>query len=388
MERPPLWPALLSVPAPAARRPLAFTGRNESFARDAMGRVWARGRSVAASVAAAATRSDIGGSPLLSGGAAPSSERQFVEATAALAMGLREFGLTLATEAPTSVSLLMEPAFVARSTPPGSGGGTPAKPALLFAMGDCGALSALDRLALEGVGEAISNMTGFPVSCLSLPPAWVASREELAAAVYCAWPGADCGNASAPGYVSGLIDWRGSGPGGYEPLVIVNGSDATGRVGGPPDVQRWNQALNLASNAFVRQQAAERGAAGAPPAVTLLGVKDMPRNASRLSLDFSSLLGPLFMMWFFQFLMPHNVHTLVLEKEVHLRIMMKMQGLRDGVYFAVQYGWMLGFYCCFVGIFVAVGAGIGLKIFLLNAASVQVSGREWGGVEEGGMVCV
>ena len=29
----------------------------------------------------------------------------------------------------------------------------------------------------------------------------------------------------------------------------------------------------------------------------LAGVKDMPRAASHLSLDFSSLLGPLFLMW-------------------------------------------------------------------------------------------
>jgi hypothetical protein len=57
----------------------------------------------------------------------------------------------------------------------------------------------------------------------------------------------------------------------------------------------------------------------------LIGLKDMPKGASSLSLDFSSLLGPLFMMWFMQLLFPVNVHLLVHEKEKHLRQMMKMQ---------------------------------------------------------------
>lgn len=35
-------------------------------------------------------------------------------------------------------------------------------------------------------------------------------------------------------------------------------------------------------------------------AAGLVGVKDMPKGPSRLSLDFSSLLGPLFSMWLLQ----------------------------------------------------------------------------------------
>ena len=31
--------------------------------------------------------------------------------------------------------------------------------------------------------------------------------------------------------------------------------------------------------------------------VRLVGVKDRPKGATQLSLDYSSLLGPLFMMW-------------------------------------------------------------------------------------------
>ena len=49
-----------------------------------------------------------------------------------------------------------------------------------------------------------------------------------------------------------------------------------------------------AANAFLKQQV------GPGYSARLVGVKDMPRVASRLSLDFSSLLGPLFSMWLLQ----------------------------------------------------------------------------------------
>ena len=121
------------------------------------------------------------------------------------------------------------------------------------------------------------------------------------------------------------------------------------------------------ANAYLRDRL------GAGHGARLVGVKDMPKGASRLSLDFSSLLGPLFSMWLLQarppacpeggwgsggdqgsgsggavrshrspnchpgppplpcpalvsqLMLPVGVHTLVAEKEQHLRLMMKMQ---------------------------------------------------------------
>lgn len=133
------------------------------------------------------------------------------------------------------------------------------------------------------------------------------------------------------------------------------------------------------ANAYLREQL------GAGASAALTGVKGMPKGPSRLSLDFSSLLGPLFAMWLLQvgrggpvmvavalagwmegagwkmlqaldcrrhrqrcrasappphpalstqpaapaptlqLMLPVAVHTLVSEKEQHLRQMMKMQ---------------------------------------------------------------
>lgn len=72
-----------------------------------------------------------------------------------------------------------------------------------------------------------------------------------------------------------------------------------------------------------------------------------------------------------QLLLPVNVFTLVHEKEQHLRIMQRMQGLGEGVYYVVQYCWMMAMYCVFMVVFVAFGSAIGLKIFTLNSYTVQ-----------------
>ena len=135
-----------------------------------------------------------------------------------------------------------------------------------------------------------------------------------------------------------------------------------------------------------------------------------------------------------QLMLPVAVHTLVHEKEAHLRLMMKMQvqqgdevhagrasavavclasvttspqmrwrggdhhgrdsrggdrpaharhsafpcvpmqGLRDPAYYVVQYLWHLLLYCSFVAVFCLVGGLIGLRIFTLNSYSLQASG--------------
>ena len=55
----------------------------------------------------------------------------------------------------------------------------------------------------------------------------------------------------------------------------------------------------------------------------------MPKGASRLSLNWSSLLGPLFFSWLLQLLLPLMLVGLVYEKEKRLRTMMKMHGLGE-----------------------------------------------------------
>lgn len=270
------------------------------------------------------------------------------------------------------------------ATSSNSADGATSRAPLYFAQPNCSTLSPQDVATLARVGEAVTNMTGFPVQCVSLPPALQPTEQLMNDQIYCGWLSSGCavrnGSIYIPSkaeiatathpvqeYVAALYDWQDTDPaaGRFSVAVWVNNTNVA-RDPGVPDIQRWSQSVNLAANAYLKQ------VAGANVSARLAGVRDMPKGATRLSLDFSSLLGPLFMMWFFQLLLPINVYSLVHEKEHHLRIMQRMQGLGEGAYYFVQYVWMVGMYCLFAAIFVAVGSGIGLKIFTLNSYGVQL----------------
>lgn len=106
-----------------------------------------------------------------------------------------------------------------------------------------------------------------------------------------------------------------------------------------------------------------------------------------MNVDFSTLLGPVFFLWLLQMLLPviissflsgvrfHfqvNVHNLMYEKDHHLRIMMKMQGLDDRVYYFVTYLWQYFIYACFIAVFIVSGSWIGLSVLTKNQLSLQV----------------
>lgn len=404
---PPLWPAMLQVPAMQYRAPkypqfepggvpnptvpmndsaMLYTGDDLVKAAEFMTAMWARDVSLYDSVTASYRRAQAAGVNVTlstAGQNVAASEESFVEATGALARGLDEFGLIMGTSASDTLTLLMEPAFIAVDS---NTSATYTRSPLYFAMPNCSALSPMDIMAMQQIGEAVTNLTSLPVECVNLPPVWQANTSFVDDQLYCGWGNSNCvvryGNkvylapeevreqaavmgTSIQQYVSGLYDWQNSSTTrGLEVSIWMNNSNIAVDPG-PPYIQRWNQPVNLAANAWLKQ------AAGPGASATLMGIKDMPKLANKLSLDFSSLLGPLFMMWFMQLLLPVNVFMLVHEKEAGLRLMMKMQGLNDAAYYLVQYLWMVLLYCVFMTIFVIFGSLIGLKIFTLNSYSLQ-----------------
>lgn len=52
---------------------------------------------------------------------------------------------------------------------------------------------------------------------------------------------------------------------------------------------------------------------------------------------------------------------------MRLRIMMKMHGLSDGVYWLVTFGWYLILSIVYFVLLIVFGSGIGLKFFTLNS---------------------
>ena len=52
-------------------------------------------------------------------------------------------------------------------------------------------------------------------------------------------------------YPGAIYDWQATNSSSLQVNMRVNDTDAAESDGGPPDVQRWNQAMNLAANAFL-----------------------------------------------------------------------------------------------------------------------------------------
>lgn len=52
-------------------------------------------------------------------------------------------------------------------------------------------------------------------------------------------------------YPGAIYDWQDTDGSSLRVNIRVNDTDAAGGDGGPPNVQRWNQAMNLAANAFL-----------------------------------------------------------------------------------------------------------------------------------------
>ncbi|KAK6123284.1 hypothetical protein DH2020_042961 [Rehmannia glutinosa] len=133
----------------------------------------------------------------------------------------------------------------------------------------------------------------------------------------------------------------------------------------PIALTRVPRSVNLASNAYLQLLL------GTATKILFEFVKEMPKPETRLRLDLSSLLGPLFFTWVIVQLFPVVVISLVYEKQHRLRIMMKMHGLGDGPYWMISYAYFLAISSIYMLCFVVFGSAIGLNFFKLNDYSIQ-----------------
>ncbi|CAK9255712.1 unnamed protein product [Sphagnum jensenii] len=134
----------------------------------------------------------------------------------------------------------------------------------------------------------------------------------------------------------------------------------------PPTLIHVARSMNMVAQAFVKM------VSGSQASMPLLFLKDMPKQSSKLHLDFSSLLGPVFYMWIINLLFPVILTALVYEKERHLRMMMKMHGLGDLLYWAISYFYFLAICCIYMLAFIIFGSIIGLEFFRKNNYGIQI----------------
>ena len=167
---------------------------------------------------------------------------------------------------------------------------------------------------------------------------------------------------------AGAFDFRDSSTSAFEVDVLFNDTNQARRGGGPPVLVRVNAPMNMAAGAYLAERTRNLSE---PYEAKLRSLRMMPQPARELRLDFSSLLGPLFYVWLIQLLLPVGLQVVVYEKEQRLRMMMKLMGLPDSVYWLVTYAYNLVMYVLFIIMLYVAGCAIGLSFFTLNSASLQ-----------------
>ncbi|KDD75805.1 hypothetical protein H632_c492p1, partial [Helicosporidium sp. ATCC 50920] len=402
VESPSSWPALQQMPrAPARAEPwkpqagVPFTGKDEAVATELMNGIWTVPRPTSAQRTAAGV--------MVQEGAALG---------AFYAASLSLLGLDLSTPKTRDFySFYLDPAFLSGSY--GSGGGSSAGNAnsgggggmgdgvdddgqsvnpnatsisqLYATVSDIQALGL--NLTLAGIAESVNQAANAALGTdvrLTMPPvqmdtAWYPDVDTLNRALYCAYRQAQCQEQPSTGQYSQAWDFGASsaenGALNYDVTLSFN---ATGRNRDQRlQILRVNWGLNAGSNAFVRLavngSAARTGAAAAaqPRPFRLLGLMEFPKPESSLFFNISNFLGPLFFTWIAQMLLPSTLVVLVTEKEKRLRTMMKMHGLGDAVYWAVQYSWFFCLTYLFCWVLIGIGSAVKLSFFTQTSYSLQ-----------------
>lgn len=194
------------------------------------------------------------------------------------------------------------------------------------------------------------------VGCLSAANARLASNAELDKRTYNGFYDRFTPGGEAQEEFLSAFDFADTHATALNATLIYN--DTSPLRFGPPFILRLANPLRAVIDAFLNVRLA------APDARTytaaMVGVKEMPKIASFLALDIGATMGPFFFSLAFHILFPTVVVGLVYEKEVRLRIMMRMMGLGSRAYWTINYM----FWCTVYGIFSV--------IFLAGASVVQL----------------
>ncbi|WIA37022.1 hypothetical protein OEZ86_014006 [Tetradesmus obliquus] len=215
-------------------------------------------------------------------------------------------------------------------------------------------------------GAAIADRVGsIRLNCTDVVLQPQSDAQQLQRSLYCGYYQARCNGSSTTNQYAAGFDWRGSNVSRFAPDLYYNDTWGLPRNEAPTVYQRVPQVLNMAVNSWLKSVLGEGFAA------ELIGVMETPKASTKVSLDFSALLGPLFFTWVIQMLLPIFLMQLVYEKEKRLRMMMKMHGLGDVAYWLVMYSWFWMLYVAYMIIFVVFGSIIKLNMFTRNSYGVQ-----------------
>eukprot|EP00873_Tetraselmis_striata_P004626 jgi/Tetstr1/424890/TSEL_015385.t1 len=215
------------------------------------------------------------------------------------------------------------------------------------------------------------NATPFQYECVPVDMVQMRDAKAINDALFCGWASGpdwmDCPNeARNVSEYAAAYDFKDtSAQAGLRVSVWYNDTSFINPPIGYSLNHRMRQSMNMVADAFLKHaMGSDRYAS------SIVSVKEMPKLQSRLSLDFASQLGATFYMIVMQLIFPVILQQLVYEKHHKLRVMMRMHGLSDAVYWAVSYLWYFALSAVFFTLLIIFGAAFGLKFFTLTTPGV------------------
>uniref|UniRef100_R7W8J3 ABC transporter A family member 8 n=1 Tax=Aegilops tauschii TaxID=37682 RepID=R7W8J3_AEGTA len=328
IPNPPEWPALLQVPRPEYRAiqdssescrksqscpaAIPFTGANETLSTTVMQNMF----------------TDL---PLLN-----------ISDNASIS------GLLLGTDMPGTSTGFIEPAFISDLP-------------IYVLQSEC---KSRDSVTLRTTIDAINVQK--EIKCVQGLPLWRNSSRTINEETFKGYRKGKIGKGISE--VAMAYDFQDSNEKRFNVLALYNSTyQNISYVPMPFGLLRVSRSLNAVSNAYLQFLQGQ----GSGIKMLLEFTKEMPKQATRLTIDFSSLIGPLFFEWVVALLFPVMLTYLVYEKQHKLRTMMKMHGLGNGPYWIIYYAYFLILSTVYLVLFVIFGALIGLNFFKTNDYGIQ-----------------
>lgn len=204
--------------------------------------------------------------------------------------------------------------------------------------------------------QRLGNLSGIEVGCLSAQNRRMESNEAMDTTTYAGFfDKYSPGGTAQEEFLAGF-DFANSNAEYLNATLIYN--DTTPFRFSPPNILRLANPLRALIDGFLnmRLKTSEHRTYTA----AMLGVKEMPKAASFLSLDIGASMGPFFFSLAFHILFPTLVVGLVYEKEMRLRIMMRMMGLGTRAYWTINYIFWVAVYSLFSIIFIGAASVVQL----------------------------
>jgi len=206
--------------------------------------------------------------------------------------------------------------------------------------------------------KRVGNFTGLEINCVNAAPRKEASQADMNTKTY-AGHFDKFGGRGASDMDEYMLTYDFKDTSAAKINVVVGFNETTvvssgiGAQGPPPAMLRLGKPIAAMFNAYLR---AKLGSDAEQYTAMVMGLKEMPKVGDKLSLDIGGSLGPFFFTIAMFLLFPAVVTAMVYEKEMKLRVMMRMMGLGTSAYWLINYLFWLAIYTVFVFLFVLIGS--------------------------------